>query len=64
MAERMKIDIIIPSYNSKKYLAKAVDSCKAQTHRPERIIIVDDGSTDGSDAFARSLAGVEVFRQT
>ncbi|NLY83488.1 MAG: glycosyltransferase family 2 protein [Acholeplasmataceae bacterium] len=64
MAEKIKIDIIIPSYNSKKYLAEAVDSCKAQTHRPERIIIVDDGSTDGSDAFARSLAGVEVFRQT
>lgn len=63
MADRIKIDIIIPSYNSQKYLAEAVDSCRSQTLSPARIIIVDDGSTDGSDDFARSLEGVEVFAQ-
>lgn len=57
------IDIIIPSYNSKKYLGEAVASSLAQTLKPARIIIVDDGSTDGSDDYARTLEGVEVFEQ-
>lgn len=42
------ISIIIPVYNVKSYLSIALDSVIAQTYSVLEIIIVDDGSTDGS----------------
>lgn len=44
----MKISIIIPVYNSKKYLNKCLDSIKNQTYKNLEVILVDDGSTDNS----------------
>ena len=48
----MKVSIIIVSYNEKKYLMDALDSCLRQTLFQDdvdcEIIIGDDGSTDGS----------------
>lgn len=44
----MKITAIIPVYNGKKYLRDAIDSVLHQTLKPVELIIVDDGSTDGS----------------
>ncbi len=46
--EIVKISIIIPLYNAKKYLAKCLDSILQQDFRALEIIIVDDGSTDNS----------------
>lgn len=42
------ISVVVPVYNMKKYLAKCVDSLLAQTYQDDEIILVDDGSTDGS----------------
>lgn len=42
------VSVIIPVYNVKKYLAKCVDSVINQTLKDIEIILVDDGSTDGS----------------
>ena len=44
----MKISVIIPVYNVKPYLRQCLDSVIHQTHENLEIIIVDDGSTDGS----------------
>ena len=44
----MKISIIIPVYNVKKYIKKAILSAMNQSYANTEIILIDDGSTDGS----------------
>src|SRR5215510_4209515 len=48
-----KTSCLISNYNYKRYIADAVDSALAQTAPLDEIIIVDDGSTDGSQEFIR-----------
>lgn len=47
------VAVIIPNYNGKKYLADCFNSLKKQTYRDFRVIMVDNGSTDGSCQFVR-----------
>lgn len=42
------ISVIIPVYNGEAFLAEAVESIRRQSYEPLEIIIVDDGSTDGT----------------
>lgn len=51
--ERNKVSIIVPIYNTEKYLEKCLDSIKNQTHRNIEIILVNDGSTDSSANICR-----------
>ncbi len=42
----MKISIVIPAYNTEKYIQRCVDSILDQSFRDFELIIVNDGSTD------------------
>lgn len=44
----MKFSVIIPLYNKAPYVAKAIDSVLAQTYTDYELVIMDDGSKDGS----------------
>jgi glycosyltransferase involved in cell wall biosynthesis len=48
MVNENKISILIPVYNTDKYLAKCIESVLNQTYKNLEIIIIDDGSTDRS----------------
>ena len=49
------ISIIIPIYNIMDCLEKCVDSCINQTYKNIEIIMVDDGSTDGTSELCDKL---------
>jgi glycosyltransferase involved in cell wall biosynthesis len=51
------VSVIIPAYNGEAYLAEAVESIRRQNYNPLEIIIVDDGSTDGTAQIATSFKG-------
>jgi glycosyltransferase involved in cell wall biosynthesis len=58
------ISVIIPAYNAADYIGRAIESVLAQTHRPDEIIIVDDGSTDETaDVIKRYGAAVRYIWQ-
>lgn len=48
------LSIIVPVYNTKKYLNQCIDSIISQSYKDIEIIIVDDGSTDGASAICDS----------
>lgn len=50
-----KISVIIPAYNAEKYLSDAIVSVLKQTVPVDEIIVVDDGSTDGTKTIAQEF---------
>lgn len=59
MNPRPDFNVLVTSYNYSNYLEQAVDSALAQTHAPRAILVVDDGSTDGSVDLVRRRYAAE-----
>ena len=57
MSSDIKVSVIIPVYQVENYLERAVDSVLAQTLEEKEIILVDDGSQDGSPEICDRYAG-------
>lgn len=61
----MLVSVVIPTHNRAATLARAVDSALAQTHTPLQVIVVDDGSTDGTAALLASYGSrIKTLRQS
>ena len=50
------ISIIMPVYNSEKYIAEAIESVCNQSYKKWELVIVNDGSTDGSAEIIETYA--------
>jgi len=59
----MDITIIIPAYNRIWALPRAIGSCKSNSGLSIQIIVVDDGSTDGTWEMLLKTEGIEIYRQ-
>lgn len=53
----MKISVVIPTYNRKNKLFRALQSVRNQTMEPDEVIVVDDGSIDNTESFIKNLCG-------
>ena len=51
-----KVSVIIPAYNAEEYIERAMKSVLGQTHEELELIVVDDGSTDGTQDIAARIA--------
>src|SRR4051794_31702052 len=44
----MRVSVVIAAYNAQAYIAEAIESVLGQTVAPDEVIVVDDGSSDGT----------------
>ncbi len=59
------ISVVIPTYNRRKTIGRSIDSVLNQTLFPSEIIVVDDGSTDGtSDYIQSNFPSIRLLQQT
>lgn len=61
------VSIIVPVYNVKLFVKRCIDSLISQTYKNLEIILIDDGSTDGSgdicDVYSEKYENIRVFHQ-
>lgn len=57
--EKPKVSLIVPVYNVKSYLNECIDSLIHQTYQNVEIILVDDGSTDGSETICDQYSNID-----
>ena len=57
------VSVMIGAYNAAPYLGEAIESALGQDYEPIELIVVDDGSTDGTADVARSFAQTKLIQQ-
>jgi glycosyltransferase involved in cell wall biosynthesis len=58
------ISAVVPAYNAERYIGESLTAILSQTHAPDEVIVIDDGSTDGTpEELARFRGDVRVMRQ-
>jgi glycosyltransferase involved in cell wall biosynthesis len=57
------VSVVIPSYNSARYLGETIESVLTQTYAPVEIIVVNDGSTDATAEIAQSYPVQYVYQK-
>ena len=58
-----RVSVVIPSYNSGRFLGEAIESVLAQTYPHYTIVVVDDGSSDRTSEIAKSYPEVRYVHQ-
>lgn len=58
------VSVVIPAHNCARYLATAIASVQLQGSPSLQIVVVDDGSTDDTQAIVEAIPGVEYRRQS
>lgn len=61
MSESVSISVVIPAYNAARFLREALESVFNQELPPSQVMVVDDGSTDGTGDIARSFGDAIQF---
>ena len=54
--EQLKVSVVVPFHNADSYLAQALESIAASSHRNIEVILINDGSTDGGGVTAKMVA--------
>ena len=58
------VSVVIPLYNARDVICETIESVLAQTWKDYEIVVIDDGSTDGSDQIVRGVgSGLRYVRQ-
>lgn len=55
-SDRPWLSVVVPIYNAKRFLKKCIRSILTQSFRDFELLLIDDGSTDGSEAICRRFA--------
>ena len=55
-AAQTRFAVVVTCYNYRDYVVEAIESALAQTRAPKQVVVVDDGSRDGSQDLLRERA--------
>ena len=56
---KIKVSVVIPVYNTEKYVREAIESIIHQSLKELEIIIINDGSTDGSPEILKEISNTD-----
>lgn len=60
----LSVSVVIPAFNQAHFIANAIESVLAQTHPPDEVVVVDDGSTDATARVLQTyLSSLTIVRQ-
>jgi hypothetical protein len=60
----LSVSVVVPTYNRERYIGECLESILTQSHPPGQVIVVDDGSTDGTpQELSQFGSAIEVLRQ-